>query len=598
MIKYRAITYKGCCGQQEKVYQVPDTITPYDLTLLIPGLKLEEALKLLETRIVPSDDCIVYQSAIITRQVRKQCTSPAVGSLVTITIPAGMFSSTISQIDANNKAEAEFTRISQSTANSLGTCTYPPCVNCIDYRVTRNIACGEYRRPVQCINGNCVDTGQEYFVCTGQCNGESCLTPCTTCSNICPNGPCPVGYSCVNGVCKANCTNAVCSTNCPQGSCPICQTCVNGQCVPVQCPTGQTCVNGVCAPIVCNPTCTRRIVTNDPLSCKQTYFNQVCVNGVCQDSGTLQTEYINEGGSCGENKTCISGSCVSECRTLDMSCDQNNPCCPNLFCLADGIQFSRCTTTCPQGYILTGNFCNVDTRPNVLFSQTVTNFNVVVYKTNIDQYFTGGDYLFGVENSGWGVITTLGQSYSFLSLSVSIFNSTGFFAGFANYQGDPLQPGVLDAAFNWYIQNEIAPKIGSLFNISFVSQPTYQIILTQKRTNLVYLNTEPVNRVAVLNNVTETVVDVYMRMSLVNPYGIPTWVSIPSSFVPTFNNNWEPFTLNYNNGVYLLEGRLKNEGIEVRNSTNTPIFGTGSFPETRLVNARFTKGNIVIDTLI
>lgn len=66
----------------------------------------------------------VYKNvALTTNYTRNNCVA-GVGSIVPYSVPANKYSSTISQADANSKAQAEATTNGQNNANNIGTCTY------------------------------------------------------------------------------------------------------------------------------------------------------------------------------------------------------------------------------------------------------------------------------------------------------------------------------------------------------------------------------------------------------------------------------------------------------------------------------------------
>jgi hypothetical protein len=62
--------------------------------------------------------------AISTAFTRNNCTVGSVGSSVMYVVPAGKYTSTLSQADANAKAQAEVTANGQTNANNLGVCTF------------------------------------------------------------------------------------------------------------------------------------------------------------------------------------------------------------------------------------------------------------------------------------------------------------------------------------------------------------------------------------------------------------------------------------------------------------------------------------------
>ncbi len=101
---------------------------------------------------------VIYSSAAASGNfTRNNCGSEFVGSTVTYTVPAGTYTSTISQADADQKAQNDVNTNGQNYANANGTCT-PLCnqVNC-----TGN--------DKKCINGLC-ETGTWVVISTQKIN--------------------------------------------------------------------------------------------------------------------------------------------------------------------------------------------------------------------------------------------------------------------------------------------------------------------------------------------------------------------------------------------------------------------------------------------
>jgi hypothetical protein len=84
-----------------------------------------------------------FYNDAITQSFTKECTTGFVGSTHNYTIAAGSYSSTVSKVDANNIAQANMNILGQTNANTVGTCT-AVCT-------TANCS-GEGRK---CINGVC-----------------------------------------------------------------------------------------------------------------------------------------------------------------------------------------------------------------------------------------------------------------------------------------------------------------------------------------------------------------------------------------------------------------------------------------------------------
>ncbi len=70
---------------------------------------------------------VVYYNVVTSGVfIRNNCPPGQVGSSVTYTVPAGTYSSTISQADADAQAQADVNANGQNYANNNGTCTTPP----------------------------------------------------------------------------------------------------------------------------------------------------------------------------------------------------------------------------------------------------------------------------------------------------------------------------------------------------------------------------------------------------------------------------------------------------------------------------------------
>jgi hypothetical protein len=66
---------------------------------------------------------LYYNTAISATATKNSCGRGYVGSIVTYTIPAKKYSSTVSQTDADNKALTDLNNNKQAYANTNGTCT-------------------------------------------------------------------------------------------------------------------------------------------------------------------------------------------------------------------------------------------------------------------------------------------------------------------------------------------------------------------------------------------------------------------------------------------------------------------------------------------
>lgn len=273
-IQYTHIVNDKCCGGSGQVYEIPFGSTIHEIAT-ITGLDIESSIKFQE-QLVVEDNVLcptIYFNTEISENVRKNNCTIGTGSVIEVSVSEGLFSSIISQQDAQKKARDYFNEVAQGIANEQGICIEATCTNCTDYRVSRTKECGEYRYNTECLDGICVDTSQEYFVCnqdskclddqcvteetfedcvdcptyrvskttdcgeyrfdqecikgqcvdtsakyfvcTGECNGETCIEECIDCSYTCKTGNCPEGYNCTNGQCMPDCTVLGCSPECP-----------------------------------------------------------------------------------------------------------------------------------------------------------------------------------------------------------------------------------------------------------------------------------------------------------------------------------------------------------------------------------------------
>lgn len=374
-LQYTTIIDSKCCGGKPTEFTIPIGATPHEIAELT-GMPITRAIELWETRITDRPDLcpVIYLSSEISKILRKECQF-GVGSEVTVIVPAGQFSSQVSQFEADLKAQEYFDCNAQDIANAQGICITADCTNCTEYRVTRTSECGEYRIDTECRKGVCVDISVEYFICTGLCNHETCLQPCTTCSSTCPNGDCPEGYSCIKGKCVKNCTGQPCSYDCPNGFCNE-GTCIDGECVvPApdctvcnstcpdgQCPEGQTCNKGRCELDCTSAACSAGCINGN---CPQ---GQSCVKGVCEND-VIEPDRC-EGVICNDTVdtfecqtivrpvNCVNGECKQTTASDNIVTNQpNGTPCINGTCL-DGICQSTCNPPCTQDdYSVTNGGC-------------------------------------------------------------------------------------------------------------------------------------------------------------------------------------------------------------------------------------------------
>lgn len=363
------IQYNTIIDKYGTVYEIPIGSTPHEIAS-ITGMSLLSAIEFFENSVVESEHCpTIYLSSVIAQSVQKNDCRYGVGTFTTVTVPAGMFSSQAAQEEADRKAQQYFDATSQKLANTLGTCNQTPCV-CAPYRVVEVTPCGEWRRNTkcdECCGNHCIDDGDKYFVCLGNCRGSACVPTCTECSSTCLTGVCPNGYDCVDGRCIPNCTE--CSKVCKNSPCVNpCQSCTDGVCVDKVCPYWQHCENGVCVDTPCSPSCTSRISATT--ECTQSIQLQKCERGVCVDdlAQVSTTVPINEGQPC-LNGYCrsgiCSGNCIPACSQGTWTTISNLPCqeerTPQNCVSGNCVQGTRQTqnkingTNCAGGSCLNGN---------------------------------------------------------------------------------------------------------------------------------------------------------------------------------------------------------------------------------------------------
>ena len=131
--------------------------------------------------------CVVYNVAMSQNFTRNNCAAGGTGSVVTYTVPAGRYSSTIGQADANAKAQNDINSNGQAYANANGSCTFyntvrsqsftrNNCTECyLGSAVTYTIAAGTYSSTISQADAdtkaqNDINTnGQNYANANGTC---------------------------------------------------------------------------------------------------------------------------------------------------------------------------------------------------------------------------------------------------------------------------------------------------------------------------------------------------------------------------------------------------------------------------------------------
>ncbi|MCX3264816.1 DUF5977 domain-containing protein [Pedobacter agri] len=111
---------------------------------------------------------VVYQSDAMSAVAQKNNCTSGTGSMVTYSIPAGKHTSTISQADANAKAQADLDNNKQSNANQKGTCI-PPKAVVINYTFEKGDNPTVDMVLVPSANGN--NLGNVYGTSFGSLNG-------------------------------------------------------------------------------------------------------------------------------------------------------------------------------------------------------------------------------------------------------------------------------------------------------------------------------------------------------------------------------------------------------------------------------------------
>jgi hypothetical protein len=136
--------------------------------------------------------CVFYNVAMSQNFTRNNCPAPQYGSTVTYTVPAGKHSSTVSQADANAKAQNDLNTNGQQYANTNGTCTMPgyPYVkmtltNYADEGAygTADLVFQFYSNPERTVPMSVSNLKVNYEETTNMCEGGSSVAPLTVTCN-------------------------------------------------------------------------------------------------------------------------------------------------------------------------------------------------------------------------------------------------------------------------------------------------------------------------------------------------------------------------------------------------------------------------------
>lgn len=136
--------------------------------------------------------CVFYNVAVSQSFTRNNCPAPQIGGTVTYTVPAKRYSSTISQADADAKAQADINANGQNYANVNGTCTNPgyPYVkmsltNYVDdgETVTATLLFQFYSNAAKTIPMSVSNLTVNYNQTTTQCSGSSSTSGLTIACN-------------------------------------------------------------------------------------------------------------------------------------------------------------------------------------------------------------------------------------------------------------------------------------------------------------------------------------------------------------------------------------------------------------------------------
>jgi hypothetical protein len=245
-----------------------------------------------------------------------------------------------------------------SDANGNGSCAQPNGGACM----APHVPCpGPGGMPV------CVDTTSDPTncgMCGAQCPmGTSCVNG--VCAMACPSGFAVCGGMCVNvGLDPNNC--GMCGAHCPMGA-----NCVNGACA---CVPGSVSCGGVCVNLTSDPnncgacgvhcsggtsTCVAGVCTAPPGMCAPPSLNCPDAMGTprCIDPANDANNCGACGNRCPPGIACQNGTCGMPCAPPRQTCmSMTGPVCSNL--QTDPLDCGACNVVCPPGRACVGGVCH------------------------------------------------------------------------------------------------------------------------------------------------------------------------------------------------------------------------------------------------
>jgi hypothetical protein len=200
-------------------------------------------------------------------------------------------------------------------------------------------ACTDSVPPVAPLPDGCGTSCPQGETCVaGQCAPETCAGSICNADEVCQQGRC-LSRECVGVQCPGTqlCVDGNCYLKaCGDDACGVNEACVNGscqdaRCVGVACPAGQDCANGTCYPRACGTVvcatgevcvgnaCTERRCVG--VACPTGEF---CSQGACSrcppdfyPEGDQCLPKVGTGASCGGDRQCHSGQCMSRAGVMD-----------------------------------------------------------------------------------------------------------------------------------------------------------------------------------------------------------------------------------------------------------------------------------------